>query len=283
MIGFYKNHIQYITENAINPDRRRYAVDNEAPKHYIDLDIYGDSAIYKIPKFWKDAVEKYTEDTLLSYGIVPWHINKVRYYLTDAFKVGDVDDILRLSADIGHYIADANVPLHTTENYNGQLTDQYGIHGFWESRLPELFSDQYDLFTGKATYLENPQNSIWEAVKAAQLAVDSVLSIEKKLSNKVRADKQYVITQRGQSNIKTYSVYYAKTYHEALNGMVERQMKSSIKLIGNIWYTCWVDAGQPNLDSLIQYEFTEEELEHRKKELRQWKEINIFKSRIHEH
>ena len=115
------------------------------------------------------------------------------------------------------------------------------------------------------------------------MAVDSVLSIEKKLSNKVRADKQYVITQRGQSNIKTYSVYYAKTYHEALNGMVERQMKSSIKLIGNIWYTCWVDAGQPNLDSLIQYEFTEEELEHRKKELRQWKEINIFKSRIHEH
>lgn len=283
MIGFYKHHIQYITENAVNPDRRRYATDNEAPRHYIDLDIYGDSAIYSMPKYWKDAVEKYTEDTLLAYGIVPWHINKVRYQLTDALKVGDVDNILRLSADLGHYIADANVPLHTTENYNGQLTNQYGIHGFWESRLPELFSEQYDLFTGKATYINDPQLSVWEVVKAAHLALDSVLNIEKELSLKIRADKQYTITQRGQSNVKTYSVYYSKAYHEALNGMVERQIKSSINLVGNMWYTCWVDAGQPNLDSLIQYQFTEEELAHRKEELQQWKQINIFESRTHEH
>ncbi len=283
MIGFYKHHIQYITENAINPDRRRYAVDDEAPRHYIDLDIYGDSAIYQMPRYWKDAVEKHTEDTLLAYGIVPWHINKVRYYLTDAMKVGDVSNILRLSADIGHYIGDANVPLHTTENYNGQFTDQYGIHGFWESRLPELFSDQYSLFTGKASYLDNPQISVWNAVATAHFALDSVLNIEKKLSKKIRADKQYTIAQRGQSNTKTYSTYYANAYHEALDGMVERQMKSSIKLVGDMWYTCWVDAGQPNLDSLIDYQFSEEELALRKKELREWKQVNVFKSRTHEH
>lgn len=283
MIGFYKHHIQYITENAVNPDRRRYAVDNEAPRHYIDLDIYGDSAIFKIPRYWNDAVKKHTEDTLMAYGTVPWHINKVRYQLTDAMKIGDVSNILRLSADIGHYIADANVPLHTTENYNGQLTDQYGIHGFWESRLPELFSDDYNLFTGKSTYLANAQISIWKAVEGAHFAMDSVLTIEKNLSNKISPDKQYTITQRGQSNIKTYSVYYSKAYHKALNGMVERQMKSSIKLVGDMWYTCWVDAGQPNLDSLINYEFSEEELTYRKEELQKWKEANIFNSRTHEH
>ncbi|CAM3417004.1 hypothetical protein POKO110462_01785 [Pontibacter korlensis] len=37
MVGFYKKHIRYITENAVNPDRRRYAVEGEAPRHYIDL------------------------------------------------------------------------------------------------------------------------------------------------------------------------------------------------------------------------------------------------------
>jgi hypothetical protein len=46
--------------------------------------------------------------------------------------------ILRLSADFGHYLGDLNVPLHTTMNYNGQLTGQEGIHGFWESRNPEI-------------------------------------------------------------------------------------------------------------------------------------------------
>jgi hypothetical protein len=37
MIGLYKANIDYLTENAVNPDRRRYAVDGEAPRHYIDL------------------------------------------------------------------------------------------------------------------------------------------------------------------------------------------------------------------------------------------------------
>jgi hypothetical protein len=283
MIGFYKHHIQYITENAVNPDRRRYAVDGEAPRHYIDLDIYGDSAVYKIPRYWKDAVAKYTEDTLQAYGIVPWHINRVRYQLTDAMKIGNVDNILRLSADIGHYIGDANVPLHTTENYNGQLTDQYGIHGFWESRLPELFSEDYDLFTGKVSYLDNVQLSIWKAVENAHLALDSVLLFEKRLSKKIRSDKQYIVTQRGQVNTKTFSVYYSRAYHEAMDGMLERQMKSSIKLVGDMWYTCWVDAGQPNLDSMINYEFSEKEIALRKEELQLWKEANVFKTRTHEH
>ena len=58
MIGFYKYFIQDIKENAVNPDMRRYAVKNEAPRHYIDLDVYGDSALYVVPKYWKDAVEK---------------------------------------------------------------------------------------------------------------------------------------------------------------------------------------------------------------------------------
>ena len=56
--------------------------------------------------------------------------------------------ILRISAEIGHYIGDAHVPLHTTENYNGQLSGQEGIHAFWESRLPEMFSDEFDFFVG---------------------------------------------------------------------------------------------------------------------------------------
>ncbi|MGC6428813.1 MAG: hypothetical protein ACON4Y_05945 [Flavobacteriales bacterium] len=56
------------------------------------------------------------------------------------------EQILFICSDLGHYIADANVPLHTTINYDGQLTGQKGIHAFWESRLPELFSSEYNFF-----------------------------------------------------------------------------------------------------------------------------------------
>lgn len=124
MIRFYKHYITFITEEAVNPDSRRYAVEGEAERHFIDIDVYdkffNDSAVYKMPRYWKQAVERFTEDTLKAYGIVPWHIEKMKHDLTRAFEQRDARRILRLSADLGHYIADGNVPLHTTENYNGQ-------------------------------------------------------------------------------------------------------------------------------------------------------------------
>lgn len=248
MLGFYKSNIEYISDNAVNPDKRRYAVDGEAPKHYIDLDVYSDSVKKILPKlYWKEAVEKYTEDTLLAYGIVPWEIQKMKMQLTAAFQKKDLKNILRLSADIGHYIGDANVPLHTTQNYNGQMTNQYGIHGFWESRLPELFSDDYELFVGKANYEQNVKERSWRAVLNAHAALDSVLSFEKQLSTKLGEDKKFTVDERNGITVKNYSRSFSKTYHEMLDQQVERQMKASIKMVADIWFTAWVDAGQPDL------------------------------------
>lgn len=255
MVGFYKYYIGYITENSVNPDKRRYAVPDEAPRHYIDIDIYykfyGDSAVYKMPRYWGDAVGKFTEDTLKAYGIVPWHIFRMKNDLTRAFEKMDVPRILRLSAEIGHYIADANVPLHTTENYNGQLTNQIGIHGFWESRLPELFGDEYDIWTGQARYLEKPQLTAWEAVINAHLALDSVLRFEKELTAVFPEDKKFVYEQRNRMNVRTYTKEFSKLYHDKLAGQVERRMRASVKMVGDFWLTCWIDAGKPNLSNLL--------------------------------
>ncbi len=258
MIGFYKHHISFITEKAVNPDMRRYVIEDEAPRHYIDLDVYGDSAVFKLPRYWREAVKKYGEDSLKAYGIVPWHISAVKHWLTQAFLNQDADAILRLSADLGHYVGDANVPLHTTENYNGQLTGQYGIHGFWESRLPELFFEEYDLFVGKAAYEANPQFRAWEAVKGAHLALDSVLLFEKKLSEKFNESKKYSFEERGQRLVRVYSYDFSRSYHRKLNGMVERQLRKAIKMTADLWYTAWVDGGQPDLDRLINEHAPEE-------------------------
>jgi hypothetical protein len=251
MIGFYKYHIRELAENAVNPDKRRYAVEGEAPCHYIDIDYYGEDAIYLMPRKWEEAVQKHSEDTLMKYGIVPWHVYVVKQKLTQAFKRRDKEAILRYSADLGHYIGDAHVPLHTTLNYNGQLTGQKGIHAFWESRLPELFASDYDYFVGKATYLPDPQERIWEAVVGAHLALDSVLGFEKELSLAFAEDKKYAYEERNGKMVRQYSYDFAKAYHNRLSGQVERQMRSSIKMLGDFWLTCWVDAGQPDINSLV--------------------------------
>lgn len=250
MIGFYKKHIEYITEHAVDPDKRRYSIPEEAPRHYIDIDHYGPTAFDSMPKFWKKAVAKYSEDTLNAYGIVPWWIDVMTYRLTDAFRQGDVDRILRLSAELGHYVGDAHVPLHTTENYNGQLTNQHGIHGFWESRVPEVYGEQYDYFVGRAFYVESVINTSWDIVKASNAQVDSVLQLESALTKSTPSDRKYAFEQRGNTTIKTYSQEFTSAYNHALNGMVERRMRASILMVGSLWYTAWLNAGQPDLSKL---------------------------------
>jgi hypothetical protein len=260
IFGFYKENIEYITEHAPDPDKRRYSDAAEACRHYLDADHYECCApIDTIPHKWKDAVAKYTEDTLRAYGIVPWHIQVMMYRLTEAFKEKNKSRILKLSADLGHYVADAHVPLHSTENYNGQLTGQNGIHGFWESRLPELFSEQYDFFTGKATYIDDVQKAAWVAINGSFAAVDSVLKFERELSKKFPDDRKFAFEQKGSLVIRAYSPEYALAFDRMLGNMVERRMRESIALVGSLWYTAWVNAGQPDLYKLTDTPVVEEE------------------------
>jgi hypothetical protein len=259
MFTFYKYYLGYLTEGAVNPDKRRYVVEGEAARHYIDIDYYEDKAS-SLPQRWKEALQRYPADTLQLHGILPWHICYMKEALTAAFRSQSAEQILRLSADIGHYIADANVPLHTSQNYNGQFTDQEGIHGLWETRLPELFNDQYDLLVGMASYIEDPQKRAWEAIRIAHEGVGAVLELEKALSKNFPSMQKFSFEVRGTSLRKVYSAAYATAYHTALKGQVERQMRAAIKMVGDFWYTCWVDAGRPMLDNLLQSTLTEEQL-----------------------
>ena len=259
LIGFYKNNIIYVTEHAVDPDKRRYADSLEAPRHYLDADHYGEKPFEFIPRKWNDAVAKLSEDTLNAYGIVPWQIQRTYFKLVKAFENRDSILILKHSADLGHYIADAHVPLHTTENYNGQMTNQVGIHGFWESRLPELFAGDYDYFVGKAKYINSPLNTAWDIVEDTYTMLDSTLSIEKRLTKTFPSDRKYTFNERNNKVIREYSIDFSAAYHKELNGMVERQMRKSILNIGSFWYSAWVDAGQPNMKRLIKKEISLDE------------------------
>ncbi len=253
MIGFYKKHIDFITEHAVDPDKRRYAAEGEAPRHYIDIDHYapkGEDPFKVMPRKWNDAVAKFTEDTLKAYGIVPWHIPIMVARLRKAFINKDEEAILRISSELGHYVGDSHVPLHTTLNYNGQLTNQKGIHGFWESRLPELYHKEYDFLVGRAEYVKSPLNLAWETVEASHWAKDSVLDFELVLTKEFPSDNKYAFENRGTVLMKQYSRDFSRAYHDKLGGMVERRMRKSILTIGSLWYTAWVDAGQPDLSEL---------------------------------
>src|ERR1700710_1497535 len=212
MSGFYKSNIEYITEHAVSADKRRYVDSTEAPRHFLNADHYGKNPFNVIPKNWVDAALKYSADTLDKYGTVPWTIQYNYYRLVKAFKEHDTTAILNTSANLGHYVADAHVPLHLTQNYNGQLTNQTGLHAFWESRLPELFGVNYNYFAGKARYIDDPLKEAFKFCRTSFKSVDSVLRFERMLNKTFPADKKYAMVKHGNRRVQDYSVEYSRAY-----------------------------------------------------------------------
>lgn len=261
MLVLYKTQINYLSDHSVDPDKRRYAIKEEAPRHYIDLDRYGRYPFEDLPRRWEEAVRKYGEDSLVKHGIVPWHIMRMHQRLTSAFRERNFSLIMKYSAEIGHYISDAHVPLHACSNHNGQYSGQKGIHGFWESRIPELLADkEFDLLTGKAVYISDPSAFIWKKVLESAAASDTVLRTEKLLNNSLPEDRKYAFEERSGKVTRQYSSYYTRKYNEMLNGMTERRMREAIFAVASFWFTAWVNAGQPDLKTLMQKNFSSEEM-----------------------
>lgn len=281
MVVFYKPHLHYIFEHAVDADKRRYAVAGEGVRHYIDIDNYGEYPYTSLPRKWTEAIDKFGEEVVIENGIVPWAVQTSLLRLTFAFKNKNLAQILRYSSDLGHYIADAHVPLHASSNHNGQHTDQKGIHGFWESRLPELFADNdFNFFIGKAEYIKDAESYIWDRVKESALAADSVLSFEKLLNKEYKGSK-YAFEPRNDAFIRQYSSNYSKEYNHLLNGMVERRMRQSIFAVASFWFTAWVNAGQPDLQELSNQSISESEAVEFVELDKAWKNGKI-KGREHE-
>ena len=257
MRGFFYDHIDFITIEASIPDVRKYTIHDtkEGPRHYIDLEAYGRDPLATLPHAWKDALKKYGEDTLVKNGILPWYVNEMLQKLTDAFREKDKARILFLAADLAHYLGDANMPLHTSLNHDGQLTGQRGVHALWESLLPELFGNSYNFHTPPAHLLEHPDEEIWQILRESHSKVDTLLRKEKALLDSWPREKIYETDSAGnilrnKFGATRFTLGFATAFHQALNGMVEQQMRKAIQDVSNYWYTAWVNAGKPDLSAL---------------------------------
>lgn len=273
MIVFYKPHIHFLEEHSVDPDKRRYAMLQEGARHYIDMDTYKGR---QVPRAWTKAVQQFSQDSLVAHGIVPWWIQVMLQRLTKAFREKNVYAILKMSAELGHYIGDAHVPLHTSSNHNGQLTNQHGIHGFWESRIPELLANtEWDLYNERAVFIKNPLDLTWRCVQESFVASDSVLLFERILNARFSADKKYAYETRNKQIVKQYSSDYSNEYDRMLNGMIERRLRQSIQLVASFWYTAWINAGKPDLNKLNETQLNADEQNEMAEMEKSWKDGKI--------
>lgn len=282
MMVLYKANIEFITTHATDPDKLRYVLKNEGTHHYIDMDHYGSYPYPDLPRKWDDAVKKYGKDSLMASGIVPWYDLQIFYRLTDALKRKDQVAILKLSDFLGHYTADASVPLHANSNYNGQFTGQIGIHALWESNIPELLADStFDLWTGKAEYIDDPGNYIWKIVLESAREADTVLQTENVLAKNFPSGLMYAFVSRNGQIVRSFSPSFVKAYNKKLNGMVARRMRRAIHAVSSLWYTAWVNAGQPDLHQLTDQTFSATDIREFKLLDEKWHNAHIL-GRTHE-
>ena len=277
---FYKN-MEYVVKYSVRADQRRGEDPTEASKHFIDMEVFGDSAAWKMPRQWEKAVGMFTRDTLLKYGYVPYHIMAMKENLTRAFRNRQKDSILFYSTDLAHYIGDVHVPLHNSINYDGQLTNQKGLHALWETVVPELELSTYNLSSRhQAKYLSNPDQAVWNAAQTGFKLLDEVFKQEKEASTLFTDSTKYRIQIRNGREVKYYTSAFAKEYSRRLGNSVNIQLTRSSELIADFWYTAWVDAGKPDLSSLISNGFTRDDVKKCKEENKAYRKNQLINKNL---
>jgi hypothetical protein len=275
--AFYYRHLSDLVRQSTAPDERRNDDPTEAPKHYIDMDHYSeDNPFGKMPRQYDKAVDKYKADTLKKYGTVPWVVLEMKDNLTEAFRQRDSVGIIKYSAELSHYTADAFVPLHTTINYDGQLTDQKGLHSLWESQLPERFINDYKLDGEPAKYVKDPLAAIWDVLAQSYGFLGETFDRATKIEKTMKPEVRFTFSHKYGKTSRRYSDAFADAYEKEVGGMVDYRLKGAPTLVSSLWLTAWQDAGKPDLNALMTpSKPTKEEKEKLSTEMAAWKKNTL--------
>ncbi|WP_019947959.1 phospholipase C/P1 nuclease family protein [Hymenobacter aerophilus] len=271
--AYYFRHMPALVNGSAGGNEARERDIAESPRHFISMDHYGTDPFGIMPKEWEKAAAKYTADTLRKYGTLPWAVIDTKNKLTTAFRDADTTAILTLSAELSHLVADAYVPLRTTENYDGQLSKQEGLLALWESKLPEQFIGKYKLKNEPARPLKDPLADIWQVVQESYGFLGATFDYEEKTTRKFTPQTKYVFSHKYGETRRAYSDAFAEAYHaDQIGGMIAFRLKLAPTLVASMWLTAWKDAGSPDLNKLLKRPVSKEEKEQLDTQLSAWKD-----------
>jgi hypothetical protein len=248
LAGYFYANQDYLVQQSIRPDVRRKDDKQEDAKHYLDMDAPLFGADYKksIPHDFKQAVLKYSMDSLRKEGLVPWEVVRVYGRLVEAFKSEKRDSVLFYAADLGHYVADAHVPLHTTKNHDGQLTGQKGMHVLWESLVPEAQLQGYTLSkVSGVQYIAKPQDFIFQILLESHAMLPAMFAAEKEVRGALGEDGSFEMVEKYGRKQRYYTKAFIQAYGDKMGSSIPDRMLLASSRVASFWYSAWKDAGSP--------------------------------------
>ena len=233
---FLKQHRAYLVEHAVDPDLWREKDPQEGYHHFIDIDRYGQAPFLNLPRSLADAEERFGIDAVEKNGLLPWSVENWFVRLVDAMRRNDTSSALMDAAILGHYAADAHVPFHAVENYDGQLTGQKGIHARWESDMVNNYIHPETLKSVPVRYIDDPVSATIGWATEGALMVPGILDAEKAVHAR---------------NPDVTSTAYRDAFWQATGAGVQQRLEQAAGDVASLWYSAWIVAGQPKLDAPV--------------------------------
>lgn len=222
--------------HSIDADQRRVSGDTsfyaEGPRHFMDIDDYPN--FQSLPRDIDSVIALYGWERVKQNGTNPWATVWTYDSLVNQLSRGDWASAKLTASDLGHYVGDAHQPLHNTVNYNGQLTNQYGIHSRYETTMlsPTYYLPALYITPDSAQYVGNRINYIFDYIIHANSLVDTVLQAD-----------LYAKVASGWNGTGTPPPTYYHALWERTRGITLDQMQRGTLALANLWYSAWVDAG----------------------------------------
>lgn len=227
-----------IVNKSNDPDIRVRTIKEQAPWHYIDIDYYKEFNNLEMIYCYDSLVSRYGENEVKKQGTLPWVIERNYNKLIEAFRNKHLTEILFYSAEVAHFVADAHMPLHATINYDGQLTNQKGIHSRYESKLVGKYLNEIckGFYIQPLDTINNPLLTAFDILDNSFSFINIILDSDKKASELAHSSET--------------DMYYGLLWKQT-DYITYIQMNNAAKFVASYIYSAWFKAGMPKIEKYI--------------------------------
>ena len=239
---FYLQRIEFISEHAADPDLWRVVglkgdMGDEDPNHFLDMDAIDKRPFANIPRDYAAYVAKVGADNAAKWGRLPWRMEEIYNKLVEEFKriaagQGFAGDNVRyLSAVLSHYVGDAHQPFHAVVNYDGQATNQRGIHSRFETALP----------------MRNLSVIAWTPVAIRPIADIKTFAFETLTQSEAQVDGILAADRAAAAGREFYDDAFFAAFFKGARPALEKRLNDSVNGVASVIVAAWTAAGKPAL------------------------------------
>ena len=233
---------QELAQYAVVADYIKSSDNKEAPRHYIDADLYDVFPFDSLLGSLADLEAKYGKDMIGKWGYGPWAIDETCNRVIYMLKNKRWDEAIFHMSTLGHYISDIHVPLHVVENYNGQLTGNDGIHFRWEGRMVDEHVKSIRPTGPLPLVSSSVVDFSMNIVRESYVTMQQILNADTKARKLLSSSEQQ---QLNSYDILSFEGPYLQSLYDQTADLVQDRIEMAVLRIAAMWVYCWNEAGQP--------------------------------------